>query len=76
MEDLTPDMIRQLIEVNELTIEKIEQEKKESIALVRKDTRYIRSLCKHEKTTYHPDPSGNNDSCYTCDICGLEKRRF
>ena len=36
----------------------------------------LRSLCNHEKTTYHPDASGNNDSCYTCDECGLEKKRF
>jgi hypothetical protein len=36
----------------------------------------VRKLCSHSSTTYHPDPSGNNDSCYTCDICGLEKKRF
>lgn len=36
----------------------------------------LRNLCNHENTTYHPDPSGNNDSCYTCDECGIEKKRF
>lgn len=36
----------------------------------------IRKKCTHPKTTYHPDPSGNNDSCFTCDVCGLEKKRF
>lgn len=36
----------------------------------------LRSLCNHKKTTYHPDQSGNNDTCYTCDECGLEKKRF
>lgn len=28
--------------------------------------------CKHEKTTYYPDPSGNNDSWTECNICGKE----
>jgi hypothetical protein len=28
--------------------------------------------CQHGKTTYHPDPSGNNDSYTECDLCGKE----
>jgi hypothetical protein len=28
--------------------------------------------CQHWTRTYHPDPSGNNDSYYSCDICGKE----
>ncbi len=36
----------------------------------------VRRSCKHTKTTYHPDASGNNDSWYTCDVCGLEKKYF
>jgi hypothetical protein len=28
--------------------------------------------CTHPKTTYHPDPSGNNDSFTKCDVCGKE----
>ena len=31
-----------------------------------------KNVCKHWATTYHPDPSGNNDSETTCDICGVE----
>ena len=32
----------------------------------------IRRDCTHAVKTYHGDPSGNNDSCYICDICGAE----
>jgi len=28
--------------------------------------------CQHWTRTYHPDPSGNNDSFYECNICGKE----
>jgi transposase-like protein len=31
-------------------------------------------LCPHSSRTYYPDPSGNGDSSYTCDICGFEFR--
>jgi ribosomal protein S27E len=31
----------------------------------------VRQKCKHWQTTFHPDPSGNNDSYYECTICGL-----
>ena len=39
------------------------------------ERRALMGECKHEKRTFHPDPSGNNDSCYSCDACGLETRR-
>ncbi len=32
----------------------------------------IQEKCCHWTRTYHPDPSGNNDSYHTCDICGIE----
>lgn len=28
--------------------------------------------CEHWSKTYHPDPSGNNDSFYECNVCGKE----
>lgn len=34
--------------------------------------RAVESRCRHESTTYHPDPSGNSDSFYRCNICGHE----
>ncbi len=39
------------------------------------DLRRIREACKHWQTTYYPDPSGNNDSSTTCDICGKDLTR-
>lgn len=31
---------------------------------------YTQKRCEHYATIYHPDPSGNSDSYYECDICG------
>lgn len=31
--------------------------------------------CSHETCSFNPDPSGNNDSYYECDVCGRESRR-
>lgn len=30
----------------------------------------LQQYCHHWSRTYHPDPSGNNDSFYECDVCG------
>lgn len=30
----------------------------------------LRKKCKHWERTYHPDPSGNSDSYYECQVCG------
>jgi len=35
----------------------------------------LRRKCPHSQTTYLPDPSGNNDSEYRCDICGAYSKR-
>ncbi len=35
----------------------------------------VRGMCKHESRTYHPDPSGNNDSSWECIICGADVER-
>ena len=35
-----------------------------------RDRRSVRQDCSHALYTYYPDPSGNNDSHTTCDICG------
>lgn len=34
------------------------------------DIKEFQKKCKHWDKTYHPDASGNNDSCYECMICG------
>lgn len=40
---------------------------KEAIRLAWKQ---LQKQCKHPNETYHPDPSGNSDSYYECDLCG------
>jgi len=32
----------------------------------------VREKCDHWSKTYNPDPSGNNDSYYSCNICDKE----
>lgn len=35
-----------------------------------KRLRKVQEECPHLTSTFTPDPSGNNDSYYTCNICG------
>ena len=32
----------------------------------------VRTTCSHPDQTYYPDPSGNSDSFYECNICGKQ----
>ncbi len=43
--------------------EKVIKEIKTKIVALQKN-------CPHWSKSYHPDPSGNNDSYYECDTCG------
>lgn len=37
----------------------------------------IRASCPHDcNWTFHSDPSGNNDSYYSCPACGKESKRM
>lgn len=40
--------------------------------VLRYELHLAQMVCLHKKTTYHPDPSGNNDSYTECDWCGKE----
>jgi len=40
------------------------------------DLAKIQRDCPHDKTSYEPDPSGNNDSTTTCLICDKSARRL
>jgi hypothetical protein len=42
------------------------------LADIRKEEAEIEKKCKHWVVDYHPDPSGNNDSSDTCNICGKD----
>ncbi len=53
-------------------VEALDNEYKAKHAALKATLRIAQQQCKHEKTTYHPDPSGNNDSYTECDVCGME----
>ena len=53
-------------------LEKLDAEYKAKRDALKQTLREAQAVCKHEKTTYHPDPSGNNDSYTECDVCGKE----
>lgn len=38
--------------------------------------REVQNRCPHFNYTYHPDPSGNNDSWESCNICGKKSKRL
>lgn len=42
---------------------------KEVLSVIAAKIIALQKKCPHWTKTYHPDPSGNNDSFYTCDIC-------
>lgn len=44
----------------------------QTIKNLQKETQTILETCDHPDTTHHPDPSGNNDSYTSCNICGKE----
>lgn len=68
--------IKEKIEILNKQIAQARLEHDTIVGVLRAKINEIRKTCPHINTTYHPDPSGNNDSCYTCDECGLEKKRF
>lgn len=64
--------IRSRILECENKIEDIQKKADAQIFAFRKLIQSTKEECRHESTSYHPDPSGNNDSYYKCDICGAE----
>lgn len=45
---------------------------KEQADVLKKGIREIQELCPHLEFTYYGDPSGGNDSHYSCDWCEKE----
>lgn len=70
------DKIKEITYEIELEKERRENNFRESIKKLNKIMSLVQQLCDHSETKYYPDPSGNNDSCHVCQICGLEKKRF
>ncbi len=54
-----------------MAIEALDEEYKAKRAAIKAKLRDAQQKCTHSKTTYYPDPSGNNDSYWQCDLCGL-----
>jgi len=52
------------------------QQYADSAKAVSKEIRQIQKDCPHLVTTYEPDPSGNNDSSYTCVTCQYTSKRI
>jgi hypothetical protein len=53
-------------------IEALEKDFDAKREFLRAELRKEQKKCPHTKTTYHPDPSGNNDSYSECDVCGIQ----
>jgi len=70
------DQIKELRYEIELEKERRENNFRESIKKLNRIMSLTQQLCDHSEVKYYPDASGNNDSCYVCQICGLEKKRF
>ena len=54
----------------ELVAARAEYKRKEAELVQR--LRMFQAGCNHAASTYHPDPSGNNDSYTICDLCNKE----
>lgn len=70
------EYIEHIISFLDREVEQLEKLHKQNLKEISKVKRALQNKCKHEETEYCPDASGNNDSCYICLICGLEKKRF
>jgi len=53
-------------------VEALDKEYKTKRDALKATLKEAQAKCDHPKTTYHPDPSGNNDSYTECDVCGKE----
>lgn len=74
--ELTSEEIAEQISKIEITMLSAEAHYLQVKHTCRQEIANLRKQCTHPKTTYHPDPSGNNDSCYRCDTCGKEAKRL
>lgn len=69
---LAADTIRRRLYAIEQRRAKLEAKFKGDREALDKEVLELRARCSHEQHTYHPDPSGNNDSFYSCDACRME----
>lgn len=53
----------------------LEQKKKQVDMIYERERKNVIDQCEHD-WTYHSDPSGNNDSGYSCSGCGTWTKRL
>lgn len=58
-----------------MRLDKIKKEYEEEQKTIADGLSKIREECQHYEVEYYPDPSGNNDSSYVCQLCGKDRRR-
>lgn len=68
--------IARLRQLYEQQLYDADKEFREKCKDINKKLSLLRKECSHENKTWNPDPSGNNDSYYSCDICGAEGKRL
>lgn len=59
----------------DLAIEKEHKRHRQEMDDLKAKIKALANQCSHCDTTYHPDPSGNCDSSYECNICRTEVSR-
>ena len=66
--------MRELTPINQQEYRALEEKerRRHRQAIKRLDERrqLFQSTCPHKHTGFVPDPSGNNDSYYECNVCG------
>jgi len=67
-------MIRQLRQIEEDKYEQLNKKFIEDRKQIQERIKGIQRECQHYETTYYPDASGNNDSCYCCAACKSEMK--
>lgn len=72
---MNDDEIKQAVIAYHTTMEELKTRHALEIQMVNDHLKMIRDNCQHNKITYYPDVSGNNDSEYICDICGRHVSR-
>lgn len=58
------------------TILEVQRKADARIKNLEKKLTQLQNTCSHSKTTFHSDPSGNNDSFLECEICGKTAKRL
>lgn len=68
--------IQSLKYLYETQLKEADKEYRERCEEINKKLSLLRKECSHQNKTWNPDPSGNNDSFYSCDVCGTEGKRI